>query len=185
MPEWLSGPPAKRLSLTGHVGSNPTASANLIFLAQRGLIVMDIEADGKTMLVVRGLPGSGKTFFAKILESAFEEAGREVLTLCTDDYPGFTDEDGNYSFHISKLNDAITWVKNCAERVTWGSEVDLLIVTGTFTLLRHTEYWKDLALATGYRYVQITMNNAQKFTSVHNVPEEHVNRMRENFEHLA
>ena len=80
----------------------------------------------KTLIILRGCPGSGKSTFAKTLGGAHFE---------TDMY--FVSDDGTYNFDPSKLRDAHNWCQNnvhtaMIENNTSGIN-KTIVVSNTFT----------------------------------------------------
>lgn len=129
----------------------------------------------KVLIILRGLPGSGKTSFAKYMFSnnVFE----------ADQY--FYDSQGNYNFDATKLPDAH---KNCQRRVEelmqmsettqYGQEI---VVSNTATTERELQPYLDLAKLYGYKVVSLIVENRHGNSSVHNVPAETIEKMRDRF----
>ena len=129
----------------------------------------------KVLIILRGLPGSGKTSFAKYMFSnnVFE----------ADQY--FYDSQGNYNFDATKLPDAH---KNCQRRVEelmqmsettqYGQEI---VVSNTATTERELQPYLDLAKLYGYKVVSLIVENRHGNASVHNVPTETIEKMRDRF----
>lgn len=129
----------------------------------------------KVLILLRGLPGSGKSTFANYLFSnnIFE----------ADQY--FYDEDGNYNFDASKLYEAHM---DCQRRVEelmkvsdysqYGSEI---VVSNTSTTEKELEPYLKLAEKYNYQVVSLVVENRHGNKSVHNVPEETIEKMRNRF----
>ena len=119
------------------------------------------------LIIVRGLPGSGKSTFAKKLgiPSHYE----------ADMYWG-----PNYEFDITKLKDAHLWcqskVRNCLE------EGNDCIVSNTFTTLREMNPYLEMVNDLGAEVEVFKMNG--NYGSIHNVPKETVKRMKNRWEDL-
>ena len=64
----------------------------------------------KILVILRGLPGSGKTSFAKELTEDLKKKGISTTTSSTDDY--WYDDEGNYLFDPYFLRDAHEWNQN-------------------------------------------------------------------------
>ena len=125
----------------------------------------------QTLYIVRGLPGSGKTTYARQMSMDY---GLKMFEA--DDY--FTDAQGNYNFDPKGLGAAHAQCKkNVFNELEEGRSV---IVSNTFTTLSELN-----------DYVQYAQNNIGanitiiqcdgKFGSVHGVPEEAMKRMRDRF----
>ena len=148
----------------------------------------------KRLILIRGLPGSGKTTFAKFL---FHNLDLDVdATICAaDDY--FYDEEGNYNFDSKQLYNAHL---SCQQNVEiamqrgHGMYVDYLngdlqyepesvvIVHNTTTAPKEIKTYMDLASTYGYEVTSLITENRHGNSSVHNVPEETMQRMRDRFE---
>jgi predicted kinase len=128
----------------------------------------------KTLYLIRGIPGSGKTTFAKQLAKSHPHA----LHYEADDW--FTNEDGTYEYRPAEIKDAhACCVSNCSKGMANGNEV--IIISNTFT--RHWEMDAYFLLANehGYEVVCVIMNNC--FQNVHDVPSNIVQQMKERFEY--
>jgi predicted kinase len=125
------------------------------------------------IVLIRGLPGSGKTTMAKrMIES---DCPRHVHVEA-DDY--FTDEDGNYRFiatDINKAHDACYRSASAALRSGLSG-----IVSNTFTRLWEMEPYYRLAAAFGADVRVMTATG--EWENTHGVPKEAVERMRERWE---
>jgi len=129
----------------------------------------------KVLIILRGLPGSGKTSFAKYMFSnnVFE----------ADQY--FYDSQGNYNFDATKLLDAH---KNCQKQVEelmqmsettqYGQEI---VVSNTSTTEKELQPYLDLAKLYGYKVVSLIVENRHGNSSVHDVPAETIEKMRDRF----
>jgi predicted kinase len=129
----------------------------------------------KVLIILRGLPGSGKTSFAKYMFSnnVFE----------ADQY--FYDSQGNYNFDATKLPDAH---KNCQKQVEelmqmsettqYGQEI---VVSNTSTTEKELQPYLDLAKLYGYKVVSLIVENRHGNASVHGVPAETIEKMRDRF----
>ena len=124
------------------------------------------------LFIIRGLPGSGKSTFARKLAQRIPDAKvREA-----DDY--FTDSAGVYNFDHNKIREAH---KLCQERVMNDlSRGITCIVSNTFVKHWEMEYYKDLARKFNIPYTVIHVQG--DFDNVHNVPADVVERMRKNWE---
>jgi predicted kinase len=127
----------------------------------------------KVLYIVRGIPGSGKSTFAKTL------VNKDYCHKEADMF--FVDGEGNYNFNPSKIKDAHKW---CQE------EMDLLmrlehspvVVSNTFTQEWEMEPYFELAKTYGYKVFSIVVENRHEGTNQHGVPDEVLTKMRERFE---
>lgn len=143
----------------------------------------------KTLFLLRGLPGSGKSTTANILS----ENGKYPV-LSADMY--FEDENGNYNWDASKIKDAHTWCKNQLEIIMacdgWipfdldrkieCNEIDKIFVANTFTQEWEMEDYFKLAEQYGYMIVTLICENRHGGKNVHDVPDEKLEQMARRFE---
>ena len=123
----------------------------------------------KELFLLRGLPGAGKSTFAKAL------AG--VYTIEADKY--FMDGD-EYKFDPSKLKDAHAW---CQEEVDFLMKYEhKVIVSNTFTQEWEMQPYFDLAEKYGYRVYSLIVENRHGGVNEHNVPQETLEKMKNRFE---
>ena len=125
-------------------------------------------------MLLRGLPGAGKSTLAESLESVF--------CYETDKY--FENEDGEYNFDPTKLKQAHQWCQDRVEKVMNapnGFPPPRIVVSNTFTQEWEMQPYYDLAEKYGYMVYSIIVENRHDNKSVHNVPEETVNNMRQRF----
>ena len=134
---------------------------------------------GKTLILLRGLPGSGKSTTAKLLGAG----GAGYAHFEADMY--FM-EDGEYKFDPAKIKDAHNWCQNSVEQAmllnyTAGHN-DTIIVSNTFTQEWEMEPYYKLAESWGYRVYSIIVENRHGGVNVHGVPEDKLQAMKDRFE---
>lgn len=133
------------------------------------------------LILIRGLPGSGKSTFAREYfpnEICFEKLGMnpKYIHLEADMY--FTDNEGNYNFNRSLLRNAHSWCQETAKiMMNQGLNV---IVSNTFTTLKEMQFYLDHAKLLGIEVWVYHMTG--NYGSIHNVPEETIEQMRNRFE---
>lgn len=128
----------------------------------------------KSLFILRGLPGAGKTSLAEALE---------IKAVCSaDDY--FV-HGGNYVWKVEQLHAAHDWCQRKCRRFM-KKQIDKIIIANTFTSARELKPYQDLARQFGYTVFSIVVENRHGGTNVHNVPEETLekfrNRLIENIE---
>jgi predicted ABC-type ATPase len=131
--------------------------------------------DKPFMLIIRGLPGSGKSTFAELISHMTVEP---IVIAEADQY--FVEKfDG--VFEPRRIADAHAWCRQKVQRAI--DDRNNVIVSNTFT--REWEYDEYLTMASraNYNIFVITMNNIHGNKSTHGVPEETVTKMRDRFEH--
>tara|TARA_B100000212_G_scaffold311684_1_gene263543 strand:+ start:115 stop:516 length:402 start_codon:yes stop_codon:yes gene_type:complete len=122
----------------------------------------------KTLYIVRGLPGSGKSSLAKKLTE---------LVYSADDF--FTNKKGEYNFNAKLLGKAHEWC--------WGKVRDAMFiganavaVANTFTQAWEAEKYYQIAEEYGYSVFVIECQN--DFGNVHDVPQESIDAMKKRWE---
>ena len=122
----------------------------------------------KTLYIVRGLPGSGKSSLAKKVTK---------LVYSADDF--FTNKKGEYNFNAKLLGKAHEWC--------WGKVRDAMFigaeavaVANTFTQAWEAEKYYQIAEEYGYSVFVIECQN--DFGNVHDVPKESIDAMKERWE---
>ena len=124
----------------------------------------------KKLILLRGLPGAGKSTLAKTFEGArhFE----------ADMY--FLDENSNYNFDATKLRSAHEWCRNNVENtMSFGKDV---VVSNTFTQKWEMDAYYELAEKYGYMVFALVVENRHGGVNTHGVPEDKLQAMKDRFE---
>lgn len=127
-----------------------------------------------SLILLRGLPGSGKTTLAHLLS----ENGKYPY-YSVDDY--FTDEvTGAYSF-VFKSN--YLAYKQCEERTreAMHNNQAKVIVHNTFTINWELEIYFKLALEFKYAIFVCTVENYHAFKNIHDIHDEQLKKMAEKY----
>ena len=125
------------------------------------------------LLIVRGLPGSGKSTLAKKLVSVNPGSVHIEADMF------FTGKDG-YKFDPSKIKEAHEWCFNTT-KIFLSNGVDV-VVSNTFTQRWEVQKYTDVADELGITYGIIVATG--DFGSVHNVPQETIDKMRQRWEEI-
>ena len=132
--------------------------------------IEDIKMEDKILIIVRGIPGCGKSTFAKLLTN--EEA------ICTADE--FMMVDGVYKFRVEKLARAHAKCKEKCEALMSMAQPKI-VVANTSTTNRETKPYHDLAVKYGYKVFSIIVENKHGGIDEHNVPKETLDKMKLRF----
>lgn len=124
----------------------------------------------KVLYIVRGIPGSGKSTFAKTLGGQHYEA---------DMY--FIDEEGNYNFDVTKIKDAHQWCQSFVE-TDMVLEYPKIVVSNTSTQEWEMEPYFKLAKEYGYTVFTIVVENRHGGVNQHGVPEDKLQMMKDRFQ---
>jgi predicted kinase len=128
----------------------------------------------KTLYIVRGVPGSGKSTFAKSVGGVHIEADQFFMM------------NGKYNFDITKIKLAHKYCQNQTEAwmKTDGTQVnnDKIVVSNTFTQEWEMEPYFKLAEKYGYRTFSLIVENRHGGVNEHDVPEDKLELMKNRFE---
>ena len=128
----------------------------------------------KTLFLLRGLPGAGKSTLAKSIGAVYFEADMFFM------------EGNEYKFDATKLKDAHAWCQNqtriAMKNANAGIGDTRIAVANTFTQEWEMKAYYDLAAEYGFTVFSIVVENRHGGVNTHNVPEEAMDRMEGRFE---
>ena len=128
----------------------------------------------KTLYIVRGIPGSGKSTFAKSLGGTHFEADMFFM------------EDGEYKYDMFKIKEAHKWCQDSVNTAMIMNNTaglnETIVVSNTFTQEWEMEPYFKMAELNEYRVFSIIVENRHEGTNEHGVPDEVLTKMRERFE---
>jgi predicted kinase len=124
----------------------------------------------KVLYIVRGIPGSGKSTFAKTLGGQHYEADMF-----------FIDEEGNYKFDVTKIKDAHQWCQSFV-KTDMILEYQKIVVSNTSTQEWEMEPYFTLAKEYGYTVFTIVVENRHGGVNQHGVPEDKLQIMKDRFQ---
>lgn len=129
----------------------------------------------KNLILLRGLPGAGKTYLAYLIWTTIFEADK------------FFEKEGEYKFDAAKLPEAHAWCKSEVENAMIQNKISEhlypeIVVCNTFTMEWEMEDYFKLAEQYGYQVVSLIVENRHGYKNVHDVPDEKVQQMKERFQ---
>ena len=123
----------------------------------------------KILYIVRGIPGSGKSTFAKTLGGEHYEADMFFI------------KDSEYKFDGSKIKLAHNWCMIQTQKAMADDEPKI-VVSNTFTQEWEMETYFKLAEENGYKVFTIIVENRHGEINQHGVPEDKIQIMKDRFE---
>ena len=136
----------------------------------------------KTLYIIRGLPGSGKSTLGEQLADGYMDyhpkfGGMKSHSYAADDW--FYGEDGEYTFNPAELGEAHD---ECNSRVRGAmmGDVENICVCNTFTQAwEAAPYFK---LAGDFRYTPVVLECQSEFGNIHGCPQSKIDEMVERWE---
>lgn len=128
----------------------------------------------KVLILVRGIPGSGKTTFSRYMSKGFDSLHIEADRF-------FVDDQGNYNFDASLLNQAHKWCQDSVFRAMNEDETSEIIVSNTFTTEKELKPYLDMAGRFNYKVISLIVENRHGSNNIYNVPSSVIQAMRDRF----
>lgn len=130
----------------------------------------------KKLILLRGLPGSGKSTVAELLKDQIGD--EKCITYAADEF--FMDVNREYNFDRNKLGAAHMWCRTqVTERML--ENFPIIIVHNTFTTNKEVNEYMDVAEKYSYDVICLIVENRHGSSNMHNVPEEVLGKMEERF----
>jgi len=123
----------------------------------------------KVLIIVRGLPGSGKSTFAQMLSKA----------ICTAD--DWYMRKGVYKWDYKFIGEAHEW----CQRKCWRfmqKDISPIVIANTSITTRAMQPYFNMAETFGYEVFTVVVENRHGKTNIHDVPEKTLLNMEEKFE---
>ena len=127
----------------------------------------------KTLYLIRGVPGSGKSNLAKKLV----DSGCVIDVFEVDQY--FTKADGTYVFNPALLGEVHEACKARTEFVL--GKGYSVAVSNTSTTEKEVQAYKDIAERCNAQFVSIIVENRHEGKNQHSVPDEKIQQMKNRF----
>jgi predicted kinase len=128
------------------------------------------------LILLRGLPGSGKSTIGEVMLMTNSIDKPDVLSA--DDY--FMTPEGEYLFNPSKLKEAHNdCQQRCAAKMR--NQITKIVVANTFTEEWEMETYFEMAERYRYRVHTVIVENRHGSKNIHNCTEEKVSQMKNRF----
>jgi tRNA uridine 5-carbamoylmethylation protein Kti12 len=162
-----------------------------VYRGQSLLILLDRKVHNimRRLILMRGLPGSGKSSYAKGLCTQLTEDGLAVEIVSTDDF-WYINGAKAYNFKVELLGIAHAWAQSrCAEYMQ--ESVDVIIVDNTNITFDEMVPYMRLACSFNYA-IQVQEPDTVwrrnpidcALKTVHNVPVEKIEEMAKKWQHV-
>ena len=131
---------------------------------------MNKEDHPKDLVILRGIPGSGKSSFAELLGTK---------AICTaDDYHV---RDGVYDWKPKNIKIAHEWCQRKCRRFM-ENDVNKIVIANTNTTVKELQPYMDMANRFGYKIYSVIVENRHGSKNVHDVPEATLLKMKNRFD---
>lgn len=156
------------------------------FNATLSRIKSTIQRGFKIMVIIRGLPGSGKSYLARNIAHLADEEDAAQFVFSTDDF--FMKKGRIYDFDPMKLSDAHAFNQQQVSKAVKDG-ISPIIIDNTNTQCWEMRPYVILAVQYGYFIEVLEPNTRWAFNvneltkrNVHNVPRQSIQRMMERFD---
>ena len=129
----------------------------------------------KKLILLRGLPGSGKSTAAKLFQGSGYSSHYEA------DMYFINEETGEYQFDPSKLKLAHDWCAIQTQKAMV-DEIPTIVISNTFTQEWEMDNYRELAKMHDYQVFTLIVENRHGGVNVHGVPDDKLKAMEERFE---
>jgi len=138
----------------------------------------------KTLIIMQGAPGSGKSTVAQSLIEPYLRTGNYAEICSADNYFLKLDENGNlfYKFDAARLPLAHDWCRRKAEGAAY-ADSQLIVIDNTNIRIEHARPYAQIAQHFSYQLQIVRCYGT--FQNIHGVPDAVVERMRGSMEDLS
>jgi predicted kinase len=131
----------------------------------------------KTLIILRGLPGAGKSTFAKSIAKSYQIFEADQFFM----------KNGKYEFDATKLKKAHNFCKRKVHKSMRRNLFNSLfyrniVVSNTFTQEWEMKFYLTLAKKYGYRVHTIIIENRHGGMNEHGVPKDKIEIMKQRFQ---
>lgn len=145
-------------------------------MKQKIFTVNSVMDNNKSLIILRGIPGSGKSTFAKTIQ----EGKYPIYSI--DDY--FTDpHTGKYQFEFEKNHLAYLDCQNRTE-ASMKENVLKIILDNVFSMEWEMEPYFTLAKKYNYQVFVLTVENRHGSSNIHEIPQEQIEKMKAKFKSI-
>ena len=134
--------------------------------------------NAKPIILVRGLPGSGKSTFAGKLLAELADKGFDGKNFETDNF-FYNKNTGNYEFDSTLLSLAHSWNEAEVYKYCRDNPDEVCIVANTFTTMAEMDPYFNIAKKLCRTLLVVEIYT--KHESIHNVPEKTISKMAARF----
>lgn len=127
----------------------------------------------KMLYIIRGLPGSGKSTLSQQLADSFNCRRFEA------DMFHYMVGRGEYAWRPHNAHRAHVWCQTMVENEMKGGRP--VVVSNTSTTEKELKPYLDMAAEHGYHVTSLIVENRHGNVSIHDVPEETMQRMQDRF----
>lgn len=139
--------------------------------------MMSNKKQNQSLVLIRGIPGSGKTTLAKNIIAGLR-CGASIAHIEADQY--FTSPNGEYKYDPSKIGDAHAWCQDCTR---YYLEKDCNVIVAN-TFIKLWELWPYMRMAAETNTAVKIIEAKGRFQNIHRVPDDVIQRMITAYEPL-
>lgn len=128
----------------------------------------------KDLILLRGLPGSGKSTFADLI-------GAKGAGYAHFEADMYLMKDGEYKFNPADIQMAHNWCMIQTEKAM-ANDTSIIIVSNTFTKEWEMDFYYEKAKYYDYKVTSVIVENRHGGKNIHGVPEDKLEIMKNRFQ---